>query len=81
MPREVRRLFPLDEVKFNVRVGSDTYTTRIDCYRRLFLGSILFGEFELNNPGLRIIIEFGAQNECVVGKKREQQVLNHKFES
>ena len=71
IPENVRSLFPPDEVKFKVRVGRGVRTTRIDCYRRLFLGSIIFGDLDLDIPNARIVVEKDDKGEYVVRKNEE----------
>lgn len=68
LPSKVRNLFPPDEVVFKIKAGRKTETTRIDNQKRLFLGSIIMGDLDLDSPNAKIIVGLDEKGQFIVRK-------------
>jgi hypothetical protein len=67
---KARDNFPAPNVDFDLRVGDEVFSSYIDSYNRLRLGSRAFGKLELDEPGAFVIFEKKRDREYVLKKKK-----------
>ena len=69
IPRKIRNIFPDNNVNFNIKAGKKVSTVRIDSLNRLFLGSRVVGDLDLDSPNACILIRRAPNGEFIVSRK------------
>jgi len=71
IPAATREHFPPTDVAFHLKVGDEVFSTYIDSYKRMRLGSRVFSKLELEEPDTSIIFEKKSDQEYVLKKKKD----------
>lgn len=79
IPAKMLDNFPPPGVNFNIRAGNEVFSTYVDSYKRLRLGSLVFSKLELEEPNVFVIFE-KSDREYVL-KKKDRRSANTVFNS
>jgi len=73
IPAKFRKDFPPSNVMFQIRIDKVTYSTYVDAYNRLRLGSRVFSKLGLEEPNAIVIFEKVSQD-YILKKKKDREV-------
>jgi hypothetical protein len=71
IPARVREHLPPCDVVFDLKAGSEIFTSYIDRYKRLRLGSRIFDKLLLEEYTSPVVVEKQSNNVYVLRKKKE----------